>query len=219
MSEQSQHIDSAVLNGIITQLKFRCSEEDWDILRNGPFAESLRYLNGTCFYTIAIENGQCLQIVDETMLSIMAKAELIMPALVISEFGGYNPNDAYGIAHTVCGLSGKALNPFHISEEPNKNHATFAIPRAAIVCRAAHHSDKRWNLTVYDIRFEFDRERMTVEYHVVEHWRGSRFNETKRRYVTAMAFAMAKASTPFCCGPAFYQLPDREQDTENHEDQ
>jgi hypothetical protein len=213
---QDQSSLENVSRGITTQLKFQCREEDFAELKQ-VYNDEVRYLNGVCYYDLEISNKEQAQIVEPTMLKAMTSGGggEVTPVIVVSEWGGFNPDDAYGTAQTVCGLSGKPLNPFFISEAPNSNHATFSVPRAVIVCRASHHSDRRWNLVVYDMRFEFDKDTRVASFEISEHWRGSRFNETKRRYVSPMAFAIAKASTPFCGGPAYCQAREYHNESSN----
>lgn len=200
------------------QLKFRGDEstlapliENEEMKRLAKF----RSVNGFCFIDfVPFESGSIFGIPDK-MEEVLNKVgpDKVTSVIVVSEFGGFKTKDGFGSAQTVCGLTGKSLRPFFISDVPENNfkgpHAVFSVPQNVIICNASMRVDMRWSLSIHEAQFQFDPDRMSVFYNLVTIFNGSRFNETRRRYTTALAYAMAKAATPQCFGASFYESRER----------
>jgi hypothetical protein len=186
-----------------TQLKFKLTQEQ---LEQVP-QDCLGYLkmgsNGICYYRAKIENDKFYTI-PEFLINLFTNVEEVIPTLVLTEFGNYDPEQNYGIAQIVCGCSGKPILPFVTSDRPGASSAIFGVPHAAVLCRAQRRSDGRWMLNIYDVALEFERVENSLRLKISQYWQGTIFTAAPRRYQTALAFAMAKAVTPYGCGPTYY---------------
>ena len=193
-----------VVSHIRLQLKFAVSRENYDKLTPEDKVVARYPGDNLCYLNVSLPN-HTRKILSEPYRTLCRDAATeVTPIIIASEFGNFNSNEVYGVAQTVCGYSGKPLIPFAYRNEPNADHATFAVPHAGMLCRATHHVDNRWSLALYDVKFNFEPESSALTLDVVPIWIGTRFTECRRRYMTALAFAMAKAMTPYCADPVFY---------------
>ena len=202
-------INSKVIAKIGRQLKFRGSEVDYDQLSAAGY--SVRFIpprndqaNGMIllglddFLKDLDHESICFQEKDNPIVCHMLDRGEVIASLVVAEFGGYDPDTNFGIGQTVCGLSGKALKPFHICNKPGQDHAVFGLPGSAIICRAQYKSDRRIVLEVFDAAIRYVKETRVVDFKITRIWNGTRFYEAARSYMTALSFALSKAITPNC---------------------
>jgi hypothetical protein len=215
--DERQNRLSRIGNSIIKQIKIRASEEDYESARESGWP--CRWINGVMFVDLNNDEkvgDRCVWDlkVNEDMMGLIEKSKGlvgdnghgVIPLMVIPEFGGYNSDQCYGVGQTVCGLSGKALRPFSTSNSVGRDHARFGIPGRGIICHANFRTDGRWDLTIYETHIGYNDG--VIDFDVSVYWHGGRFNESTRKYMTCMAFSMAKATTLNCDAACYYDLGD-----------
>lgn len=193
--------DQPIYKAIRPQLRFKATEDEFDALPD-EVRQHVKYINGNCFIELPITNGDVVQLEPDVLIEFLKTVEVI-PTVVVTEFGGFDPDQNFGIGQTVCGVSGRPLFPFFSCDTVHRDHALFGVPQKVMLCRAHRRSDTRLSLTLWDVKLDY-WENGCCQLRVVQYWNGSRFNEAPRRYQTALVFALAKAVTPNCSGPAYY---------------
>lgn len=185
------------------QLKVRCSPEDFKLLQDRLELRDDSYKHGMLYYEFgALELGR-EYVIDAELFRVAKASEHVASSLVLAEYGGYNTEEMYGNAQTVCGVTGKALRPFYVADVPGKVHGLFAVEAKAVVCQASRHTDQRLSLQVIEAKLDYDPETGVIRFNLINLFSGSRFNEAPRRYTTALAFAIAKAITPYSFGAVY----------------
>lgn len=217
MADAQQTSTAKLIASTKFQLAFRMTDEQ--IARVPEEFKALtnaRLIRNTCYVDYEIPDMQIYSI-PELDLQVMRDLGVeVTPMIIAREYGQFSTRDQFGYGQTVCGGSGRALPAFWVCDEVGQNHAYFSVKKAAIICTASKKPDHRWMLKVWEVKFDANVELNTIQIDVRMFWSGSRFNEAPRRYQTAMAFAMAKATTVNCSGPAWY-LP-RESKKEDVEE-
>lgn len=193
-----------VARELIPQLKFKMTEDDY-YSQSQEFQESVKYNGGICYAKFNLENEVEYDVPD-WLRPVLESVGEVIPTLVAQEYGQFDPEANYGVAQIVCGVTGKPILPFYTTDKPNVASASFGVPHSVIICRAQKRSDQRLILRIFDAKLQYSPENETIRLVVKLFWTGNTFVTAPRRYQTALAFAIAKASIPYGAGPAYYAV-------------